>query len=393
MNTHSGDPYVDNALSNLGGAAGGLLAGGLLGSSFGPLGIIIGTGVGATAGLLAARFAPFPRDVRRRLRNYLRVRALLQEKFSDEIRQCFLLKPDRFALESGNSLCRLRELKLLSETGSDKRFPADERWELLNNLLNEDDLRADLELLAKVGPIWINASSISVGTVASLTSLQERFSKFNLDLRVSWSDINGREQIVSVVTAGDFDFTIVPIDPFALSPQTTTNRLRRVGPVYGETQRLFRKKSTILIAHSRVWVYSQAAPEMQYRLGLGIPRRCEKESLDDARKIPLLIDNIAGGDYVIAWDPLSHVLRRTKGYEEVPGGEYQVVFYLFCDARWRHPSMRKNLTAFKRLFQNEWIYCREHQHHVLAGLRRNADFMSRFAEGCGLSWTSDFDLG
>lgn len=379
----SSNPYVDAAVSGFGGAVVGAASGAILG----PGGMALGTMAGAVGGVAVARYAPSATAITRRISEYHLVRSLLEKKFDSELRTAFIFDRVRFFAELAHALVRLKEADVIADRANDERLPTEE-WEIREGLIPVDQLADDARLLASYGRISINVSTINVSSVAALVSLQSRFGEeYGLVLDVRFQDINGREQMRTIFAGESCDFTIAPIDAFFLSECDGSTQYRVLGPITGESQCVFRKKSTQSRRASLVHTFDHSAAEMNHRLGVGVPKSAEPEPILDSRIIPHLIEDIAGGDFVIAWDPLAVLLRRDRRYEEMPGSSYCVTYFLFCNKSWRRSDRNRLRNAFKRLFVNEWWYCKSHRRRVLRIVRRRHGYMDRFANAVGLKWT------
>jgi len=384
------NPYLDAFVSNMASSAGGVIAGLTIGGvSLGPTGAIVGSGIGAAlaAAAIRAKYSSNSPTIMDRLRQYFLVRNLLKNKLYDDLRLSFLDNPDKFKAESTRIRQQIREAGILTGL-TDKRLP-DEDWnchERIEELEKRKIINESVKVLQKYGRITIALSSIMTGAVSALKQVKDHH---NLDLEIRFDEACGRTQIGLIESyPNEFDFHIIPSDPVFLNDPKITDHYTFVGPIHGEVQRVFQKKSLIEFSqHSAIWAYSQSACEMQFKLGIGVPRQVEMKPLDTFSSIPQILPELPSGDYVVLWNPVANALADKHGLVYVQGSEYCVTYCLFVNRRFRRSPEIKE--AFKRIFRYEFLRCRSNPRKAENILRKDNMYMTRFAEGCGLIWTSE----
>lgn len=282
-------PLLDALISNMAGSAGGLIAGLTIGGvSLGATGAIVGSGIGAAIGAAAirAKYSPDSPAIVDRLRQYRLVRHLLKNKLYEDLRFSFLHDPDVFRAESIRIQKQINEAGLLTGP-DDKRLP-DEEWnchERIEEIEKQKVISESVKILRKYGRITVALSSIMTRAVAALKEVKDRYA---LDLEIRFDEACGRTQIGLIESYPDkFDFHIIPSDPVFLTDPKITERYSLVGPIHGEIQSIYLKSSlTKFSHHSAIWAYSQSACEMQFKLGVGVPRRVEMKLLEAFYSIP-----------------------------------------------------------------------------------------------------------
>jgi hypothetical protein len=388
-------PYSEVAFENFGSVVGGALVGMISGatSTANPIGMAIGTVLGATTGFAIGRHLPFDqlRPLAKRLVQYRLSKMLLKEKFESDLQKSFVVSSPFSCLEIKEAIDRLYVGKALSQI-KDVRFSSIEGWGKLPRLENEEVLGSDASLLSKYGGISVNISCINVGSYAALASVQSRYGKaFGLQLDISYHALNGREQMQTLFNQNKADFIIVPIDDFTLCQDQRSENYRALAAVNWENQYVFRKKMHCLNWQKAALIHTltNSAAEMHRRLGIVGWGKVQEAPIDDVRQIPALANDLAGGDYIVAWDPLSNILHSSSDFDLVPGSFYRVSYFLFCHKSWLRPHMTRLRRSFMRLFQSEWEYCSLNKRVVLKLISKDKDFMSSYATSCGLIWTNE----
>lgn len=161
--------------------------------------------------------------------------------------------------------------------------------------------------------------------------------------------------------------------------------LRLIGPLCGERQHIYVSTKKRAGVRSGVWVFDRSSAKFQYHVGLAIPRSAQEQSFDDARIVPDLVESIPPGDMVIAWDPLSSVLKGRKDFAVIHQSDYTVHFVLLGHLR----VFRKNqfpLQAFLAVLLTEWRRRQHRNEGLFKILRRDHRFMTAFALGAGQRW-------
>ncbi len=318
------------------------------------------------------------------LHNESSILNLLKQKLSLDFKSSFILNEKMFHDELFLLKKRtIRNPNIYAEIRD--YFEIVERWDfssIANSIQGEDlNLLSDIE-------ISVSISSINVGAMATLTSLNNRFKKrFDLNINIDYSSINGMQQIKRINKNRNpkHDFLINPFDDFALCPGNGTVSYRSLGPVNSHTQSVFRKKNSASTRKGCVWTFDKSAGVMQYKLDIGMPKNSKMEIFPDDENILDVLFNMDKGDYIIAWEPFSSILRSSKKFEEIPESKYEIVFHLFACDYWCDPDYDRQRLAFKRLFQNEWKYCQQHQREILEVLRKDVLYLENFAKGSSLS--------
>jgi hypothetical protein len=214
-------------------------------------------------------------------------------------------------------------------------------------------------------------------------SLRERY---GLSIYIDHSCVNGIQQIQAINhnPSQKYDFLISPADTFALSPGKGTSVYRSLGPINSHTQCTFRKTSFTNLRPPGVWAFENSSAEMQWLLKVKTPEKAGIVTVPSNTSIPDVLYDMAGGDYIIVWEPFASILRTEKEFEEIQRFRYEVVFHLFARDWWYRSDLKRERIAFKRLFQNEWKRCSSDEKRSLYLLNQDLNYLVNFAKGSDL---------
>lgn len=178
---------------------------------------------------------------------------------------------------------------------------------------------------------------------------------------------------------------ITPNDALFFAESEKTNSFKLLLCCHGSSQYLFLRKGLKYIRNNLVYVYPESSAALQYRNHTGISSNMEEKPLPEIRALSGLIENIAGGDGIIAWNPLSNILSKQKDkYEVVAGSAHHIYYSLRCHERWASKRRNKARKAFEALFINEWNFCYMHRTSAYELLISDPNYLDRFAEGAGI---------
>lgn len=381
-------------------ATGGVL-GTAVGTLAGPEVALIGGAIGSVGALLAANFVPefFQDTVVHRLLNNRKIINLLKEKTDADFKYSCVDSQGTFdnAMESARNTINAANDAEASIGSFESRLATGFRWSLASRRLPADAFTKSVGDLAAHcranGSIRVACPAICSAPIAVLRDIEKRFSeRAGVCFDVRADEINGRDFFTALKTSCEFDFVIGPLEALVLCDPERKLPLRVLGPLFQERQSIFiTKKKRVAGLTSGIWVFSRSAADVQYLIGLGVPMNAEKKSILDARQIPALVESIPPGDMVIAWEPLSNVLSRSRDFVEVPGSEFMIHFVLLANKRLvaRRRSSTFPIDAFLTVFLMEWRRF-QHNHDALANtLRRDHGYMKAFGLGCGHHWTHE----
>lgn len=361
-------------------AFGGAAIGALGGHSFGDTGIILGSSLGAPLGYAIANgfYHPLNRVDKAFM---IKRRILLKEKLHADFNNSFLLNNESALFALKESIKKLVTTKVLQNSYSDIRIPADEKIPNLISASRCGNILDCVKILSSYGSIKISCLSVHPGVIGVLKSLKQKFSAMGLCIDIYYDEITGRNQAISVIDDESFDFAVFPNDPFFLYEKSKKSPYRLLFPVNCQIQCIFYGKRDGFYRKNQIFIYHESTAQMQYALGQGIPREIKPVIYERVEEISLLANDIEGGDMIIVWEPLSGIFRKNKKFEEVPNSRYRICNSLFCHKRWRKKSMSKLKNAFKVLFVNEWQQCNLDRNNVYKSLVSDEDYLRCFLRG------------
>ncbi|MET0410606.1 MAG: winged helix-turn-helix domain-containing protein [Polyangiaceae bacterium] len=238
---------------------------------------------------------------------------------------------------------------------------------------------AELLRYAEANPIVVNVGAYSTACIAVLQSLQRRY---GLCVKSDFQDLSGRQQILRLYHDDQADFLLTPHAPFLLVGDHGALDYRRLTPVYEYAQAVLTLTGRVKGRRRRVLVYKGGSPDEQL-LVHGAPASAEPEIVTSLEKLLALVDELAPGDMVIAWEPLASGLQATRAFER--SGDYRLWISLFCHARWHEGALRTLQTQFKQLFASEWSFCRSNRDWAVECLGVELNALAFFSAGSGLA--------
>ncbi len=359
----------------------------LIASTATPAISLIAGAAGAVGGVMLARSDGVTNAIRD-LESYGAICQCLIKKFDADVQQCAIIRHDRHQQALKDAISVLEAAGVIQPSRSDDRIPNDENWNFPSTLVEPETLQHSVSHLVAAGPIRVNCSVISVAAICTLYSIARRYRRFGLEIEIDNDFRNGREQMAALSSREPYDFIIAPNDPFFLADKNATKSYRMLGPINGEIQRIFRRKSRHEPRSVRVLTYKSSSAELHFLSRRGVPSNAEPEYVEDAIEIAERIDDIGGGDCVFAWEPLSDLLDGHDGFEPITGSKHTIQFSLFCHRSWRHVKKKSLRNTFKQIFLNEWLYCVANRNEQLRYLQKDIHFMRHFALGCGRTMPS-----
>jgi hypothetical protein len=377
--------YIEEFATGVGATVGGLILTPLAGLA----GTIIGAGIGGSATLIIVKNLDYLTDLPKRLQTEFEIKRLIRGKLNADFDDSYLSKTEL-------AIWSLKDARAIIN-GEDERFAWVEDPIVPEAALSDETVQQNLKLLRKVKNIKASCTAISAAAVAVLKSLQQRYcdeetyGEYALKLELDFSSINAREQVNKVVRDTSFDFIVTSNDAFYFAESEKTSLYKLLLCCHGASQYLFLRKGLKYIRRNRVHVYPESTAALHFKNSTGISSMSEEEPLTEVRTIPKLIENIAGGDGILAWDPLSNILFKQKDkYHVVEGSRHHIYYGLRCHKRWTNRRMDRARKAFKALFINEWNSCNQRRTGAYKLLIADPQYRDRFAEGAGIKVPAPF---
>lgn len=390
-----GNKYLEEFLTGSLGAA----LGGIAGLYFGPAGIIIGSGIGGSTGIIIVKNMSVP-DVIKRLKLEFATKQLIKRKLKADFDDSFLADWQIVEAAKSDALRLLEAAKVIRENSKGKVLLSDNMIDVPKSELSSEVIQKHLELLNHYGPIKVSCSCISSAAVSVLKSLQERFGMLDmlpeeyggkaLALTVDSDALNGRYQAREVSKHCDFDFLVLANDAYFMAADRRIKTYKLMFPCFKIPQYLFYRKADAYGRASRIKVFQDSSAELQEKIRKGIPSLTDSEPIENAETIPFLIKNMSAGEMIIVWEPLAYLFRGNPDFAEMPFTRHKIYFSLFCHEKWAKPSMDAQRRAFADLFINEWRHCNTNRKRALRLVCDDEHFIERFAIGAGVKLMPQF---
>lgn len=238
---------------------------------------------------------------------------------------------------------------------------------------------ADLVRYSKTTPVVVNVGSYAAACISVLQSLRRRF---GLNVRAIFEDLSGRQQILRLFHDDEADFLFTPHAPFLLVGDYGALDYRWMTPVHAYDQIVLRMPGVARGRRRRLLVYKGGSPEEQLMARVGIPESAEPEMVSSLVTLLAAVQALAPGDLVIAWEPLGSGLESKHQLTRV--ADFRCWLSLYCHKRWQRGALRTLKDQFRRLFANEWIYCRKYREWSIECLAVELRALEFFTAGSGL---------
>jgi DNA-binding winged helix-turn-helix (wHTH) protein len=238
---------------------------------------------------------------------------------------------------------------------------------------------APLVEYSRTTPITVNVGAYAPACLAVLQSLRRRF---GLDIRPIFEDLSGRQQILRLFHDDEADFLFAPHAPFLLVGDHGALDYRWLTPVHTYEQILLRVPGTMRGRHRKLLVYKGGSPEEQMIAGVGTPPSVVPEMVASLASLVAKVGALDPGDMVIAWEPLASGLESRHSLTRVSA--FRCYQSLYCHKRWQRGASRRLKDRFRRLYANEWIYCRSNREWAIESLAVELRALEFFTAGSGL---------
>lgn len=380
----------DHTISAVGGAVG---AG--VGCLVGPEGSILGGLLGSVGAFVASKYAPDYLDssILGRFLNNSKVEEILRQKIAADLSNGFLGSQGDLdqALESMRTLMGLAALEDPGVGTLEERLARGFKWGLPENAgFNEvwaSNMRRLAEYCDKKGPLRIGCAAICPAVVAMFRDMNRRYeTERGVKFNVRSNYINGREFFESLRSECDLDFAIGPLEALVFADEERKLPMKILGPIFGQQQHVYVSNKKRKHIRSGVWVFDRSSAKFQYHVGVGVPKSAEEQSFQNSREVPDLLESIPPGDMVVAWDPLSSVMKGRKDFTVVPQSNYKIHVVLLG-----HRSLLQKgafpLQEFMSVLATEVRYQRNRHNSLFELLCSSQDFMETFAMAAGHRWT------
>ena len=351
-------------------------------------GAVVGAGIGGLAGMLVSRNASLLVDL-----FHGKDKDLVRDKVDADFDDSFLSDTHRavWALEQAKGFVKLAQKVDVPKL--DRRFEPLVDVRIASGLLDDQSVRDCLRALRKNRkPIRISCTAVCAAAVGVLKRMQQEYGnekKYGDDalrLEIDFEPSNGRDQVTKLVKGDVFDFAIVPNDPFLFAQYKKTLPYKLLLACHGADQVLFMRKGPKYLRSRTIplHVLVESSAELHFRYH-GVMRAMEMIPVGDAEEIPNLIQNMGGGEGILAWNPLSSSLKNNPDYEEIPNTWHRIYYSLRCQDRWATPRATRQREAFQTLFVDRWRFCNRNRRLLYSLLYRDREFLLRFKKGAGLS--------
>lgn len=282
-----------------------------------------------------------------------------------------------------------------------------------SGLVTDNTLRQLAQGAQRGEPIEIMISSINVGAMAMLRSLQTRHAQFGLNdmLHVDYQAATGRDEMLALGLRGPApDFFIAPDGAFFTHSGAVYDEYRTLTPFFIQDQYVIRRKSYRASATGQVWTYPNSSAEAMIRAWTTSPtvggfeprpwlaalrvEECE------AKDLPAIAARLDRSDMLIAWEPLAteilrqSALRGDRDYlQKVPNSRFPNVFSLNAHERWTTPDRESLRNAVEEVLIAEWNHCCRQPDAAWNLIKDDLHFLQFFAAGAGCEVPPIIELG
>lgn len=341
---------------------------------------------------------------------FRQLRHLAQRKLISDFQKSYLQSPSDLENEKRRSYEILAAAGTLKDTRLRLLFrESSTRSSAYDGLSSKIALNLVRKHIQGHGKIAVLISSIAVGPMATLRSLQTRHAELKESLEIQYQDANGREQMRTLLQEGPVsDFVIAPDGAFFMSTHSVHDEYQWLTPFFFEDQYVLRRTDWTAAVGGTVWTFPMSAAETMIRalnpLGRDRKKVCEMEPRPwlagmkilycEAKDMPRVALNLDRPDMLVAWEPLaSELIRQSKEQrrrdpkrpilEAVPGSWFPVVFSLSAHERWATKDRESLRNAFEELLIAEWNFCRLRPEYAWGLLANDLEFLQYFASAAG----------
>jgi hypothetical protein len=338
------------------------------------------------------------------------VRVAAREKMEADFAKSNLHSPD--GVKSDKNITN--EILLAAEITKKVRMSLlfqdpDIRNAVYDGLVPPDALELFHAFADKGGKLVVMISSIAVGPMAMLRSIQSRYKSYGFGnegcFKVRFHDVNGRDQMRSLVRSGpEPDFLIAPDGAFSMNEADVHDEYRLLMPFFFEDQYLLHRKDHNHAKGGKVWTFPRSSAETMVRAwmtkkkpGAATPKPLliGMKVVDcEAKDIPKIAANLEPQDMIVVWEPLaSQVIRdsqlrhkndrKAPVLERVADSWFPVVFSLSAHERWEAGGGQKLRFAIEEVLVGEWNFCRNNFAYAWRLLENDLEFLQWFASGAG----------
>jgi hypothetical protein len=204
-----------------------------------------------------------------------------------------------------------------------------------------------------------------------------------VNLDICYDQSTGRNQAISISGDDSIDFAILPNDSYFLSERPSIKNFKMMFPINMQKQSIFVKKSYITYKNTKIYIYHNSTAQMQYALGIGVPKNTESITIESVKDIPHLTHDLAGGDMVIIWEPMAELFRKSCDFTELPNSKYFVYNSLFCHKKWNSKGMNLVRKSFVELLIREWKIGNSNRNRLYKILLDDKTYLNNFKSGLG----------
>lgn len=226
--------------------------------------------------------------------------------------------------------------------------------------------------------VRVSCATVNVGPLATFIGLEALLAKHGVELEVDHSTANSRDQVRQLTSTRAPEFAVVADVSFAMCPQRVP--YRNVMPLHSVELTMFERPSAGRTRIGRLFVYAESSAELLVRSGRARTGGREIVRFDSSAALPGIIEDLGGGDVLIAWDPLVRRLRTDRRLREVQGVSIPYSVSLYA----RQDVSPVAVLGMSRLVAHAWGVAQREKDAASAELLRTPGLFDRFLIGGAL---------